>query len=119
MRFANQRPLQFSAACNSVPEAFERGLKSALPEAVEVVRCCPPEVRVAVEERRLGILLIAFVRQGGVSVLGAEGAEIAGVGEEEVEDDGAVEGPVAGVVEDEYAVDFEAGGEVCWVDGTG
>lgn len=41
------------------------------------------------------------------------------MGEQQVEDDLCVEGPVPGVVEDEDGVDFERGGEVGGVDGFG
>lgn len=51
-------------------------------------------------------MLVAVVGEGGVSVEGGEGAEVAGGGEEEIEEELGVEGPVAGVVEDEYGVDF-------------
>lgn len=76
-----------------------------------MVRGGPEEILVREVERRLAVLLVAVVGEGGVAVAGGEGAEVAGVGEEEVEDELGVEGPVAGVVVDEDGVDFEGVGE--------
>lgn len=95
------------AARHGAPHALERGAEAALAEAREVVRGGPEEVLVGEVEGRLAVLLVAVVGEGGVAVAGGERAEVAGVGEEEVEDQLGVEGPVAGVVVDEDGVDFE------------
>lgn len=80
----------------------------------------PEQIRVREIQLRLSVLQITSVGQVLVSVLGAHGAEIAVVGEEEVEGELDVEGPIAGVVEDEYGVDFDGGrGGVVLVGGGG
>ena len=66
-------------------------------------------------ELGLGILEVAFVREGRVVVLGGDGAEIATLGEKEVEDYLCVKCPVTRIVEDEYGVYFE--GVACVVGG--
>jgi hypothetical protein len=66
----------------------------------------PEEVRVAEVERRLAVLLPAAVGEGCGGVEGGIGAWVAAVGEEEVGYELCVEGPVAGIVEDEDGVDF-------------
>lgn len=94
-------------ARHGAPHALERGAEAALAEPREVVRGGPEEVLVGEVEGRLAVLLVAAVGEGGVAVAGGERAEVAGVGEEEVEDQLGVEGPVAGVVVDEDGVDLE------------
>ena len=99
----------FRAAGDGIEDAFEGSLEAALAETREVVGCRPEEVRVGEVEGRLAVLLVAAVWEVGVAVFGGEGAEVAAGGEEEVEDELGVEGPVAGVVEDHYGVEFEGG----------
>ena len=110
VRFAKHAFFQIHAVCwttrRSVPNAFESRAEAALAEAGEVIRRCPEEVRVREVERGLPVLEVAPVGQGRGVVFGREGAEVACVGEEEVKDYLRVEGPVAGVVEDEDGVDF-------------
>ena len=101
--------LQACAARDSAPDALKRFAKPTLAEAGELVGGCPPEIRVGEEQGGLGVLLVAVVGETRVTVKRREGAEVAGMGEEEVEEDLGVEGPVAGVVEDEDGVDFEVG----------
>nr|POE90067.1 hypothetical protein CFP56_20534 [Quercus suber] len=105
------------AAGDGGPEALEGGAEAALAEARERVGAGEPEVRVRVVEGRRVVLEVAVVGEGGGVVLGALGAEDAVGGEQRVEDDGAVEAPVARVVVDEDGVDLEAGGGVGGVDG--
>lgn len=54
----------------------------------------------------MAVLLPAVVGEGLVAVLGGVGVQHAVFGEEEVQDDLAVQGPVVGVGVDEDGVDF-------------
>lgn len=75
-----------------------------------MVASSPLEVRVAVVEPRLRVLLVAAVGQVGVVVAGADSSQKAGVGEKEVKENLGVEGPVAGIVVDEGGGDVEVAG---------
>lgn len=97
------------SAGDGVPDALEGGVETALAQSREVVGGGPEEVRVGEVEGGLGILLVAAVGEEGVVVEGGEGAEVARVREQEVQEDLGVEGPVAGVVEDEDGGDAEGG----------
>lgn len=83
------------------PDAEERGEEGALSEARVVVARGPEEVGVAEVEGGLLLLLLGLVLGRGRG----GGAEDAAVGEQDVEQELGVEGPVAGVVEDEDGVD--------------
>lgn len=61
-------------------------------------------------------MLVAVVREGLVSVFRGGCAQDPGVGEENVEDQLSVQSPVAGIMEDEYCIDPEAGGRRAGVD---
>ena len=105
-RLTNTHPLQLLPACDPPPQPRERGLEGALSEPWQGVRRAPEQVGVGEVEARLAVALPAAVGVRGVVVERGVGAEEARVGEEEVGDELGVEGPVAGVVEDEDGVDF-------------
>ena len=52
-------------------------------------------------------MLVAPIRQRGIIVEGGEGSKDAGVGEKEVKNQLDIEGPITGVVKDEYCINFE------------
>lgn len=97
-------------ARHGVPDPFECFAEAALAEAREVVRGRPEEVGVGEVEGRLGVGLVAAVWEVWIVVMGREGAEDAFGGEEQVKEELGIEGPVAGVVEDEDGGDAEVGG---------
>ena len=107
MRLAEDPTPQLRPPRDGAPDAPQRGVERALPQPRQRPRRGEQEVRVGEVERRLAVLLVAAVGQRGVAVAGGDGAEVAAVGEQEVEEELGVEGPVAGVVEDEDGVDFE------------
>ena len=79
----------------------------------------PDEVRVAKEEGRLAVLLVAAVREVGAVVHGRESPEDAAVRQQHVGQDLDVQAPVARVVVHEHGVDFEGAGRVAGANGVG
>ena len=79
----------------------------------------PDEVRVAKEEGRLAVLLVAAVREVGAVVHGREGPEDAAVRQQHVGEDLDVQAPVARVVVHEHGVDFKGAGWVAGANGVG
>lgn len=116
VRLPDDSPEQFCAPGRLGPYSSQRSLEAALAETRHVVAGSPEEVRVREEKLGLAVLLPAVVRQGGVAVLLGDRAEDAVFGEQEIEDDLQVEGPVAGVVEDEDRIDLEGFGGIRVVD---
>ena len=79
----------------------------------------PEQVGVGEKELGLSVLLPSIVGQGRVTILLRIGANNPILGEEKVEDDLRIQGPVPWIIEDEYGINFEGFGRVVVVDWTG
>lgn len=122
-RLPNHRLLQLDPHTRTPrqcrPDALQRLAEAALAQPRQVVLSRPDEVRVAKEEGRLAVLLVAAVREVGAVVHGREGPEDAAVRQQHVGQDLDVQAPVARVVVHEHGVDFEGAGRVAGADGVG
>ena len=109
---ANHGSRKLRTACGSIPDPLQRSLEAALTETWQVVRSCPPDIRIGEEEGGLTILLPAIVWQGGVAILVGIRSKDAFFGEHQIENDLRIQRPVTRVVENEDRVDLEGVGRI-------
>ncbi len=104
---SNHASLQLHAGRDAVPHARHGRLEGPLSEARQVEARAPEQVRIAEEQRRLVILLPSGVGERRVAIARREGAEVAGLGQQQVCDELDIQCPVARVIEDEHGIDLE------------
>lgn len=107
VRLSDHPSLKLVAIGQPPPDTRHGRLERALPEAWKVEAGAPEQVRVAKVQRWLSVLLPTARGESGVAVLGRVRAHVALLGEEQVDNELDIVGPIARVVEDEHGVDLE------------
>lgn len=116
VRLANDSSFQNCTTGSLVPDTSQRGLEAALTKTWHMMAGSPEEIRVGEEQLWLTILLPTVVREGRIAILLRVCTQNSVLGEQEIEDDLRIEGPVSRIVEHKYGVDLERLGGIGVID---